>query len=63
MVIMFIFLCSEYEELTRGQLLLQDLVERHGIPVFNDIQTALECTAKVMRLEFSVMNMHFISNS
>ena len=58
MVIMFIFLCSEYEELTRGQLLLQDLVERHGIPVFNDIQTALECTAKVMLLEFLIIIMN-----
>ena len=61
--LLLLLLRREYEELTRGQLLLQDLVERHGIPVFNDIQTALECTAKVMRLEFSVMNMHFISNS
>jgi hypothetical protein len=39
---------SEYEDLTGGQLLLQDLVERHDIPVFNDINTALKCTAKVV---------------
>jgi glutathione synthase/RimK-type ligase-like ATP-grasp enzyme len=41
--------CREYEDLTNGQLMLQELVERHGIPVFNDIQTALKCTAKVSK--------------
>ncbi|CAG7833344.1 unnamed protein product [Allacma fusca] len=40
---------TEYEELTRGQLLLQELVAQHGVPVFNDIRTALQCTSKVIQ--------------
>lgn len=42
-----LFLNSEYEDLTFGQLTLQYLVERHGVPVFNDIETALLFTEKV----------------
>lgn len=34
-------------ELSNGQLMLQDLVERQGIPVFNNIPVAINCTAKV----------------
>lgn len=34
-------------ELSSGQLMLQDLVERQGIPVFNNIPVAINCTAKV----------------
>jgi len=30
-----------------GQKVLEELVEFHGVPVFNDIQTAVKCTAKV----------------
>jgi hypothetical protein len=33
--------------LVSGQTILQDLVERQGIPVFNSIPIALNCTAKV----------------
>ncbi|ODN04007.1 hypothetical protein Ocin01_02658 [Orchesella cincta] len=43
----------EYEDLTFGQLTLQYLVERHGVPVFNDIETALIFTEKVLRDKIS----------
>lgn len=39
--------CREYADLVSGQTILQDLVERQGIPVFNSIPIALNCTAKV----------------
>ena len=37
----------EYEDLSNGQLVLQDMVERLGIPVFNNVRSALESTARV----------------
>ena len=40
------FVISEYEDLTTGQSILQDMVERLGIPVFNNVRSALDCTAK-----------------
>ena len=40
----------EYEDLATGQLVLQDMVERLGIPVFSNIRSALDCTAKVFFL-------------
>jgi hypothetical protein len=40
-------LFREYEDLTTGQMMLQDLVERQGIPVFESVPIALNCTAKV----------------
>jgi hypothetical protein len=40
-------LFREYEDLTTGQMVLQDLVEREGIPVFESVPIALNCTAKV----------------
>ena len=39
--------CSEYRELTCGLHTVQDLVERQGIPVFADIQLALQATTRV----------------
>jgi hypothetical protein len=42
-------LFREYEDLTTGQMMLQDLVEREGIPVFESVPIALNCTAKVSR--------------
>ncbi len=46
-LIAFLRLIREYEDLATGQLVLQDMVERLGIPVFNNIRSALDCTAKV----------------
>jgi hypothetical protein len=42
-------LFREYQDLTTGQMVLQDLVEREGIPVFESVPIALNCTAKVSR--------------
>ncbi|XP_039288243.1 uncharacterized protein LOC111044525 isoform X2 [Nilaparvata lugens] len=39
----------EYEELSAGVQVLQDLVEKQGIPVFDNIPVAINCTAKVLR--------------
>lgn len=39
----------EYEDLMHGQAIVQDLVERQGIPVFSDIHMALQCTARMLR--------------
>ncbi|XP_066993493.1 uncharacterized protein raw isoform X2 [Anabrus simplex] len=48
---------EEYEDLTTGQMVLQDLVERQGIPVFESIPIALNCTAKVLRENISVQDL------
>lgn len=39
----------EYEELCGGLNTVQDLVERRGIPVFSQLDHALQCTAKILR--------------
>ncbi|XP_035705943.1 uncharacterized protein LOC110845987 isoform X2 [Folsomia candida] len=40
----------EYEDLTFSQMVLQDLIDIHGTPVFhNDIPTALNSTAKIIK--------------
>ncbi|KAG7170123.1 putative Nucleoside 2-deoxyribosyltransferase like-containing protein [Homarus americanus] len=39
----------EYQDLTNGLHTVQDLVERQGIPVFGEINHALNCTAKILR--------------
>lgn len=41
-------LLREVEDLERSHAYLTDLVERQGIPVFNDIDTALDCTGKAI---------------
>lgn len=48
---------EEYEDLTTGQMMLQDLVERQGIPVFESVPIALNCTAKVLRENISVQEL------
>ncbi|XP_046986814.1 uncharacterized protein LOC124556841 isoform X1 [Schistocerca americana] len=48
---------EEYDDLTTGQMMLQDLVERQGIPVFESIPIALNCTAKVLRDNISVQDL------
>nr|CAH0111335.1 unnamed protein product [Daphnia galeata] len=47
----------EYEDLATGQLVLQDMVERLGIPVFNNIRSALDCTAKILRERITVQEL------
>uniref|UniRef100_A0A1B6K8I3 EF-hand domain-containing protein n=1 Tax=Graphocephala atropunctata TaxID=36148 RepID=A0A1B6K8I3_9HEMI len=39
----------EYDELSGSLLVLKSLVERQGIPVFNNIPVAVKCTAKILR--------------
>ncbi|RXG70758.1 hypothetical protein Avbf_00557 [Armadillidium vulgare] len=40
---------SEFEELDGGVRLIQDIVGRHGIPVFSQVNHALNVTAKILR--------------
>ena len=40
---------AEYQDLNGALTTVHDLVERQGLPVFNDIQVALNCTSKVLR--------------
>ncbi|CAD5121444.1 DgyrCDS9952 [Dimorphilus gyrociliatus] len=39
---------TEYDDLCRSQAFLIHLVERKGLPVFNDLPTALECLKRVL---------------
>lgn len=48
---------EEYEDLKNGQEVLQDLVERQGIPVFDNITVALQCTQKVLRENITVQEL------
>lgn len=40
---------SEYYDLKKAQLYLTDIVERHGLPVFSDIATAIRCAVKLLQ--------------
>ncbi|XP_075226881.1 NDT-like domain-containing protein raw isoform X2 [Lycorma delicatula] len=48
---------QEYEELNTSLQVLQDLVERQGIPVFSDIPLAINCTAEVLRDDLNVQTL------
>jgi len=41
--------CSELDDLVRSHAYLTDLVERMSIPVFADINVALQCTKTVVQ--------------
>jgi len=45
---------AEYEELQGAMGMVQDLIERQGIPVFNNINVALNCTTKVLKENLSI---------
>jgi len=45
---------AEYEDLQNAMETVQDLIERQGIPVFNNIKVALDCTAKVLKENLSI---------
>ncbi|ELU06794.1 hypothetical protein CAPTEDRAFT_221758 [Capitella teleta] len=47
----------EVEDLERSHAYLTDLVERQGIPVFNDIDTALDCTGKAISQSVKVSDL------
>ncbi|KFM59070.1 hypothetical protein X975_09429, partial [Stegodyphus mimosarum] len=40
---------KEFRDLQQGQRYLQDLVERQGIPVFSNIDHAVQCTATILQ--------------
>ncbi|ESN92803.1 hypothetical protein HELRODRAFT_185164 [Helobdella robusta] len=48
---------SELDDLERSHAYLIDLSERMGIPVFNDICTALNCTKKVITQQIKVSDL------
>jgi len=54
---------TEYCDLTRTQNYLQDLVERQGLPVFDSISSALDCTDKVLRNNIRVQDLQLIDNA
>jgi len=45
---------SEYEDLRAAMEMVQDLIERQGIPVFNNISVALDCTSRVIKENLSI---------
>jgi len=40
---------AEFEDLQNGMETVQDLIERQGIPVFSNLEVALNCTSKVLK--------------
>ncbi|XP_046398279.1 uncharacterized protein LOC124165067 isoform X3 [Ischnura elegans] len=53
----------EFEDLSSGQAVMQDLVERQGIPVFDSIPVALDCAAKVLRENIGVQDLGLKDNA
>ncbi|KOC67770.1 hypothetical protein WH47_11171 [Habropoda laboriosa] len=49
---------QEYYDLTNGLLVLQYLMERQRIPIFESVSVALNCTSKVLREEMNVQDLH-----
>ncbi|XP_020711505.2 uncharacterized protein LOC105692120 isoform X3 [Athalia rosae] len=49
---------QEYYDLMNGLLVLQNLVERQGIPIFENISTALNCTSKILRDAINVQDLN-----
>jgi len=45
---------TEYDDLQGAMETVQDLIERQGIPVFNNIHVALHCTTKVLQENLSI---------
>ncbi|XP_076545915.1 uncharacterized protein LOC117608989 [Osmia lignaria lignaria] len=48
----------EYYDLMNGLLVLQYLMERQRIPIFESVSVALNCTSKVLREEINVQDLH-----
>ncbi|XP_076232155.1 uncharacterized protein LOC143177822 isoform X2 [Calliopsis andreniformis] len=49
---------QEYYDLMNGLLVLQYLMERQRIPIFESVSVALNCTSKVLREEIKVQDLH-----
>jgi len=45
---------NEYEDLQSAMEMVQDLIERQGIPVFHNIKIALDCTTKVLKENLNI---------
>jgi len=45
---------NEYEDLRAAMEMVHDLVERQGIPVFSNINVALDCTTRVIKENLSI---------
>ncbi|XP_043207136.1 uncharacterized protein LOC122373284 isoform X2 [Amphibalanus amphitrite] len=54
---------TEYCDLNRTQNYLQDLVERQGLPVFETISSALDCTDKVLKKDIRVQDLRLDDNA
>ncbi|KAG7212203.1 hypothetical protein KM043_012541 [Ampulex compressa] len=50
---------QEYHDLMNGLLVLQYLMERQKIPIFESVAVALNCTSKLLREEINVQDLHF----
>ncbi|XP_031830262.1 uncharacterized protein LOC116426000 isoform X2 [Nomia melanderi] len=49
---------QEFYDLMNGLLVLQYLMERQRIPIFESVSVALNCTSKVLREEMKVQDLH-----
>ncbi|KZC14606.1 hypothetical protein WN55_07250 [Dufourea novaeangliae] len=49
---------QEFYDLMNGLLVLQYLMERQRIPIFESVSVALNCTSKVLREEIKVQDLH-----
>ncbi|XP_012173281.1 uncharacterized protein LOC126925596 isoform X3 [Bombus affinis] len=49
---------QEYCDLMNGLLVLQYLMERQRIPIFESVSVALNCTSKMLREEINVEDLH-----
>lgn len=49
---------QEYYDLMQGLLVLQYLMERQRIPIFESVSVALNCTSKVLREQINVQELH-----
>ncbi|CAL7942752.1 unnamed protein product [Xylocopa violacea] len=49
---------QEYYDLMNGLLVLQYLMERQRIPIFESVPVALNCTSKVLREKINVQDLH-----
>jgi len=45
---------NEYEDLQGAMTMVQDLIERQGIPVFHNLRVALDCTTKVLKENLNI---------
>jgi len=54
---------TEWQDLTGGMIVVNDLVERQGIPVFDSIDVALECATKVIKQGLAVEDLGLLDGA